>query len=632
MSNRCSPVPTSTLYGQFTTTQLVTNTIVATSTLPDGETTASTSYDVETSIGTQASPTSTLYSTRCRGDDGQTQAQTQAQTQDQAQTQTEAQTTTQAGGRVIVQTIIRTASSEGSVIVETQTATPTAISSPTLLASSQDTQHNTNAGAIAGGIVGAVAVLALLFGLLWFIRKRKRNAMASRNLDEFFADPSAQVWDEKQANGGNPRSRSASILGVAAGTSSRGGTLRSIKRKSLAVLDLDKEKNASETNDNHWAALTRIDSAQLDDENLGDEEVQNYGRPRSRHSLNALDRPQSFHSMSIGHGLGSQQPFGLPVPGLSPDHDHSDKEADLLRNGSDRSSKSARSPGELGALKTKSMDMLPSFLSSASPPISPTSPYNSPPLRDMPLHEGVAINANGYENVRPSIARGSQFSISSNMMMTDMTNDAKKTRSWSASSYNMPERPKSALGLSSHASPPLSSVLVGSPIQQSPPLNPTLYGQKGSANLQRGRASINGGQPHYPSKRYSGTMQTHSGRSPQYGPSSPQAYNAISPSSHYPPSQYTHLDAHKTAEERAEDRMHALNSVASMNGLDKNQDQPQRRQRSLSGALLLRVTNGEDSPPLTIPQAGEMTPTSSGERSTLSVRNADPSKSQQKNA
>lgn len=626
MSNRCSQVPTSTLYGQFTTSQVVTNTILATSTLPDGEVTVSTSFDVETSIATQASPTSTLYSTRCRGDDTQRQTQTVMQT--------EAQTTTQAGGRVIVQTIIRTATSEGRVVVETQTATPTAVPTTTTLASSQNAQHNTNVGAIAGGIVGAVAFLALLFGLLWFVRKRRRNAMASRNLDEFFADPSAQGWDEKHANGGNTTSRSGSILGVGAGTSSKGGTLRSIKRKSMAVLDLDKEKNVSETNDNHWAALTRIDSAQMDDEIVGDEEVQSYGRPQSRHSLNALDRPLSFHSMSAGHGLGSQQPFVLPVPGLSPDHDHSDKEADLLRNDSDRSSKSAHSPRELGTLNTRSMDMLPPFLSNASPPISPTSPYGSPPLREMPLHEGVAINSNGYESSRPSIARGSRYSISSNMMMTGMTNDAKKTRSWSASSYNMPERPKSALGLSSQASLPLSSIYAGSVIQQSPPLSPTLMpinGRKGSADLQRNRASINGGQPHYPSVRYSGAMQALSGRPSQYAPSSPQGYNAVNASSQYPPSQYTHLDAHKTDEERAEDRKHVMNSLASMNGIEKYQDQPQRRQRSLSGAMLLRVTNGEDSPPST-PQAREMTPTSSGERSALSVRNADPSKSQQKNA
>ncbi|MCO5585498.1 hypothetical protein L7F22_039431 [Adiantum nelumboides] len=242
----------------------------------------------------------------------------------------------------------------------------------------------------------------------------------------------------------------------------------------MAVLDLDKEKNLSETDDNHWAALTRIDSAQVDGENVGEDEVQSYGRPQSRQSLNALDRPLSFHSMSIGHGLASPQPFGLPVPGLSPDHDQLDKDAILLRNSSDRSSKSAHSPGQLSALKTKSMDMLPSFLSSSSPPISPTSPYGSPPLREMPLHEGFAVGSNGYENSRPSIARGTYFSSSSNMMMIDVKNDPKKTRSWSASSYNIPERPKSALGLSNHPSPPLSSIYAGSAIQQSPPLSPTL--------------------------------------------------------------------------------------------------------------------------------------------------------------
>lgn len=662
MSNRCSPEPTSTLYGQFTTTQIITNTILATSTLQNGDVTSSTSFDVETSIGTQVSPTSTLYSNRCRSDDSQRQTQTQTQSQ------TDAQTTTQAGGRVIVQTVIRTSTSEGRVVVETQTAVPTGDSIPTTNVSAQkDTKHETNAGAIAGGIVGAVAVLVLLVGLLWFIRKRRRNAASSRNLDEFFADPTSQGWDERNVNGTAAvgeggiavasASRSGSILGTIGGTSSKGGTLKSIKRKSLAVLDLEKKNknNNSESNDTHWAALTRIDSAQLDGDEMIEDERQSNGRPLSRQSLNAIGRPLSFHSMSMGHGLGSPQPFGLPA--LSPEYDQMEKDANLLRNDSDRSSKSAHSPGELGALQTRSMDLLPSFVSSASPPISPSSAYGSPPpMHELALQEGVApIGSNGN---RPIIARGSQYWINPNGVKNE-----NKPRSWSTSTFNVPERPKSALGLTGQPSPPLNTMFgFGSTLQQSPPLSPTLMPinsasgytnmQRGQqqqqqqhhqTDLQRGRASINGGTPHYPSMRFAGTMQRISDQkmtqfSPQFSPSSPNSFlppsNPINPSNQYPPSQYTHLDAHKTEEERAEDRRHALNNAfqkSSRNGVGVG-DQIQRRHRSLSGALLLRVVNGEDftsngNAPLT-PLADEMTPNSSGERSTLSVRNADPSKSQ----
>lgn len=646
MSKDCSAIPTTTLYGAVTSSVVTTRTFLATSTLAGGIVETSTSFEFDTALTTKYTPTATQYLTQCK-----------TTANPQTQQSSNFTTSTDGGGQVIIQTFIQTFTSKGSVVVETQTASANPANA-TSFATHNDDSRKSDTGAIAGGIVGGVAFLALLLGLFWLLRKRKKNALASRNLDEFFADPSTMDWDEKnnsnsnngtgRFNGAGRASRAGSLLGIANGTTSRGGTLRSLKRGSLGVLDLEKDKGVSETDQNHWAALTRIDSAQLDEEREMQEALSNHGRPQSRQSLNGIGRPLSYHSLSHAHGLISPQAFILPNE-ITPELEPLDANPALLRNDSDKSSKSGNSPSALSNIQTRSMDMLPSFLSGVSPPISPTSPYGSPPLRDLPLREGVPLSSNGYPQTdqRPTMGRGPRSSSNSNILMPDATMtgvpNTVKPRSWSSGTFNVPERPKSALGLSGQASPPLSAIFANQVIHQSPPISPTLMpvhtgspDQHRNSGLQRGRASLNGGTPQYPNIYTRGSMKGFSHQQQQNStqpPQSPNAYFSTSPTHQqpYPPSQYSHLDVYKTEEERAEDRMHAAmnsnNGISNLNGLERdNNPDRQRRHRSLSGALTLHVTNGEVSPKLNFstPNSDAMTPNSStGEKSALSVRNAD---------
>lgn len=620
MSDRCSTQPSSTLYGTSLSTATVTRSVTATVTLAGGQTSETVSLDLDTIVQTQSSPTATLFATQC---DSATSQQRQRMTA----TRTVEESSTQPGGNVVVHTVIRTLSWNG-VVIETQTAPPAPPASPQVT-DVTESQHHSNSGAIAGGIVGAVAFLALLAACLWFARKRRKNAQATRNLDEFFSDPTATAWEDKTVE-----------AGAAGGTAGRKSTLRSFKHKSLAVLDLEKEKKTSSENDgSHWAALTRIDSAQADDDGA---EPPTYGRTPSRQSLNAAGRPLSFHSMSLGHGVGAPHE-GRPADGMMVDRSMPQgsltaEAAILLRNDSDRSSKSDNSPNGMRALSTHSVDMLPSFMSNASPPISPTSPYSSPPLREMPLREGVPLDnvqtspssPSHHPGARPGMSRDARLSVSSGSLMQQMVDQdgnpvqtVPKARSWSTSTLSVPERPKSALGLSG-PHPPLSGAFVPYAVHQSPPQSPsmgpvmatpsTLTGGPGLG----GRASLNNGPPLHSNLAYRQSMQQQ--RSPPLSPR-PYASGSIS-SGAYPPSQYTHLDVHKTDEERAEDHQHAIDTSSGATDVEARRLQ-QRRHRSLSGDLLLRVTNADtvSRAASTKHESRQMTPNSSGEKSVLSVRN-----------
>jgi hypothetical protein len=608
-SNACLTVATQTLYSTSVGTVVQSGDPILV-TITEGDLIiTSTSFNPTTQTFTDVDPTATLYATQCPATTAPPLSTTTS-----AATTTYRRSSTQAGGNVVVQTFVETIQQNGTVI-QTQTSTP-----PASTATLADTRANlaTNqkqhTGAIAGGIVGAVLALVAIFLCLWFVRKRRRNAIHSRNLDDFFSDPTAAGWQDKPGNG--------------PATAKRAATLRSMRSQSAVMLDLEKERDdpAARNGDSYWAALAPVED--------GEEEIEHvsHTRPQSRQSLNTLGRPMSFHSMSMGHGL--------ELAGAAVQEDVTDPS--LLRNDSDRSSKSNVTPPDektSGLLSPQSPDLVPAFYgaysSSSPPPISPTSsppplsPYGLPASLEATPYEAWNMDidptartqsppaAQRYNSVSGPMGAG-RSSFGSGMAML---NNNVKQRTWSNGALqqaDLVQRPRSAQGLARNSTTDNVAAGFAARVMQyhnmqptSPPHSPSML----ATNVTNGASVRARGSFHYPNPSYGGS------RSPPPGAYASPSHH--SPTSAFPPSQYAHLDIHKTEEEREEDLDSPSQTVAKGIELQTpSRARVQRRHQSLSSDILLRAVKAESEGQQPYKR---MTETQNGERTarTLSIRNAD---------
>jgi len=470
--------------------------------------------------------------------------------------------------------------------------------------SSSKTSSSSHAGPIAGGIVAAVILLALIGGFAWFMRKRSRRDRDTRALDDFFKDNLTH-----DGNGGG------AVAGATAGGTA--STRKSMRRKSSMIVDLEKERNLSHSNDeDNWAAMTRISS--LADEDNG--EV--YRRlSQSRQSLNAISRAVSMHSM-IAPEAALVGATGWD--GISEKQMVEEPHSMLNRVGSDKSSLSPYSPSNMSPLtpydgnrlqrvrhlSSRSTDLLPSL----SPGLyslhsSPESPNALLTPGEEPIHSS-APNTLGRQ--QGSYHRLNHHMSISSVYAPTQPSAVPKQRSFSSSSQQMPERPKSALGIMAVSGQNYHP--SQRPQQWSPPSSPQNH-PVNIGNRNQARASVHGYSQYGPYTNWSPPLVPQriiSPRRPRPSSVQPQL------SGEYPPSRYSHLDIVKQAtDSEAEGEVQA---VAAFEGA---------RQRSLSGGILLKSpmaiseTNRVNGNAIGV-DASPSSSTSTSKKNSLSIRNASP--------
>ncbi|UZJ55171.1 hypothetical protein CBS101457_004491 [Exobasidium rhododendri] len=593
MSISCAPSATATLYSN----RLSYETLTQFETQTNNGTAVTTSF-LQTSTRTAAIPTSTLYGSVCQTLVVASQSGRQTTVADsQATTSTSLQPTSTAtivsastaasGGSVVLVTSYSTLSAT-SVFVILKTETPVATSSAVAASSGSSGSSSSHAGPIAGGIVAAVVLLALIGGLVWFMRKRSRRNRDTRALDDFFKDA---------LNPGD------SMGGVAALTAVGGSTRQStMKRNPSMLIDLDQEKNLSNSNDgDNWAAMTRMSSLGHED---NDETVLPRS-PQSRQSFNAGSRAVSMHS----NGPDAALIAAMGWDGISEKQAMVEEPETMLDRSNSRRSASSpfQSPPHKSLMMPFDTNQVPRVrhLSNRS---SDMVPPHSPILYSMTSSPEL----NPVDEFIPSIAPtsfghpGYDRTMGHHMSMSSAIAPHPKARSFSASSQQMPERPKSSMGLMAITKP--HDTLANQQTQQwSPHASPRNYPTTMNGRSQS-RASMH-------SFHQNGSYNN--SRSPSLYPQRAIPANRSRPSlwpqysssnGEYPPSRYSHLDVvNQGAEAETEAESVVPEALAVEGG----------RQRTLSGGLLLKTS--------TIAPEPTFSNTSTASKSnSLSIRNASP--------
>ena len=594
MSLSCATGPTATLFSNRVSVSTVTD---VDRQVVNGTTVRTTV--VETRTVTEAVPTATLFDSVCEtivvtdaGGRQTTVPDSMATTSTGVRPMTTSamvRASTQSGSIVFVTSYSTISATSVFVVLKTQSPSidPAAIAAQTGASSAEPSSTSSHTGAIAGGIVGAIALLALLAGLFLLWRKRSRRDRDTRALDNFFKD--AQ----------NP--------GESGGT--RQGTMR---RKSSMILDLEKERDVSHSNDeDNWAALTRV-SSMADDSGASEAYRQ---RSQSRSSMNALSRGVSMRSVGADGVLTGAMAAGAGgggwITGTGADQLMVEEpEALLLRKSSDKSMASSPvspfggpvspmgqydggPPQRLRHLSSHSADLLPS--------ISPV-PYSLPGSPELPVMR-LPTGAEGPPASAPNtIGRNAYSRAQHHLSMSGIypsppASALPKQRSFSSSSQQMPERPKSAIDFTA------LSDLPGT-MQWSPPTSPRMQGGRGI----EARASVYGYSQHTPLTHWSPPLAPVRVTSPSHRR---RSGNSPSFSGEYPPSRYSHLDVVADPEGRSAQPDDETATAPATEGAVHT------RTRSLSGGALLQsaVVQSSDSAPSS---------SSSSKKSSLSVRNASP--------
>jgi hypothetical protein len=545
MSDSCTTSATETLYS---TEYSVVVQAASTNTFFDGGSeVATTIFDTITT--SQLIPTATLYGTTCAtpAAGADTTAISSAATRDRdrsaaatsvtavlpTSTATYVREVTSANNRGGASVVFVTAFSTMSatsvfVVYETRSNSLAVPTSTSLQADSKSS--SSHSGAIAGGIVGAVVLLALLAFLAWFFRKRSRRDRDTRALDDFFKDA---------LNPGEAGLAGGAVVGGAAST--RRGTMR---RKSSTILDLEKEKNLSHSNDDdNWAALTRIS---LSVGGHDDPYYDSHSRPQSRLSMQGISRGASIRSYgadeaylassdAITSGPLVEEPEAIDFPAANLQRSQSPRQYD---NGRPRSAHRM-----LSQLSSRSADHPPALspgLTSSTADKSPRSDEEGFPLPPSPVFKGGRPNPRMHHHLSMSGIHPIMQADSNTLSFGQST----------------PERPKSALGTMPIPEP-------HSPRLRQPSLQQHSY-QRSPPSLQS-RRSIAG---------YNGQY------SPPLHPVRVTSAQQIRGLTHfgpdYPPSRYSHLDivSRDAMPTTGDSQIHGDNAG---------------RQRSLSGSILVKM-------------------------------------------
>lgn len=582
MSISCTTRATATLYG--TGYSVVTQ--VAYSNQYDNGSYVQTSY-LETSTIEQAVPTETQYGTACQTIDPSSRASTRTRAQEKTSTQilptstaTYVMASTAAadqGGEVVLVTSIVTMSAT-SVFVVYQTETP-AIAAPTVTSSHKSSSSSSHAGPIAGGIVAAVVLIALLAILAWFLRKRSRRDRDTRALDDFFKDAlnpgeGGMVEDDD-------------ILGAA--VSNR----RSMKRKSSLVLDLEKEKNLSHSNDeDNWAALTRMSSIADDDRSETYRQ-----RSLSRQSLNAISRGASIRShgqddviMAAVAGVGPATTWdGVSARPLTEEPETIHFPLAAARSHSsvyqqDESQYHPRSTRRMSSrLSSRSADLLPLMSPGLASPRSPSLINDTPSTFGVRNDEFFAPPAPPPPPSASPPLYGPNRSRSQHMSMSGLNGLPYNLGPGSPTTppQNVPERPKSALGIMAvpeenhgdHDHQQQAALPLQQPFHWSPPARSTPL---------RSRASIAGYGQYGAYSQWSPPLRPH-----RVGSNRP-LIGSSQFSSEYPPSRYSHLDVINQQAEGAASTI----TTTRVEEAETAREVPihrEMRHRSLSGSILMKA-------------------------------------------
>lgn len=539
---------------------------------------------VETSYVRQAFPTATLYGTTCQAievastttpgrnrdrDSSFISSVSTAYVPASTATYVRQSTAANNGGASIVYVTAYSTMSAKSVFVvyKTRSNVPAATSTANAAQTNTKSSSSSHAGAIAGGIVAAIVLIVLLAFLAWCVRKRSRRDRDTKALDDFFKD---------SLNPGEAGVGGALLEGTMS-------TNRSImRRKSSQILDLEKEKNLSHSNDeDNWAALTRISTSIGGHE---DQYVDCPSRSLSRLSLNAISRGASIRSYGADEALAGPGAGAVGWDGMADRPLVEEPESIIFPPASIRSRSSiGRSPYEDG--HPRSAHRMSSHLTSHS---NDHTPALSPALASM------QSASTGGEASPHSEEGGTMFSpapspfprgngrpharMQHHLSMSGLYPHARPAviPSLASISQGIPERPKSALGIMA-VPEPLSPRLRHPSLQQSPPLKPISlqsrasiggYGQYAPQNIQ------------YSPPLHSGPIRTFSAQQQRRPGLPPQAQFG----SAYPPSRYSHLDIISPGAMAGQESEAPKAEAAQV-----QQQLAASRQRSLSGSILVKT-------------------------------------------
>lgn len=546
MSDSCTTSATETLYS--TQYSVVVQT-ASTNTFVDDGSEVATSTVLETYTTSELIPTATLYGTTCAtpAADADTTAISSAATRNRDRSAAASSSITTAilptstatyvrevtsannrGGASVVFVTAYSTMSATSVFVVYETKS-NSLSVPTSTSLQTDSKSSSShSGAIAGGIVGAVILFALLAFLAWFFRKRSRRDRDTRALDDFFKDA---------LNPGEAGLAGGAIVGGA--TSTRRGTMR---RKSSTILDLEKEKNMSHSNDDeNWAALTRISMS------VGGHDDPYYdsqSRPQSRLSMQGISRGASIRSYGADEAYLASSDAIIDGPLVEEPEAINFPAANLSRSQSPRYDEGRPRSAHrmLSHLSSRSGEApaLSPGLTSSTADKSPRSDEEGLPLPPSPVYKGG----------RPNTRIHHHLSMSGIHPITLQEGNA------STFGQSTPERPKSALGTMAVAEP-------HSPRLRQPSLHKQHSFQRSPPSLhsRRSIAGYNG--------QYSPPLH------PVRVASAQQIRGLTHFGPHYPPSRYSHLDI-----------ISRDDSSAVPSGVDGDNTS---RQRSLSGSILVKM-------------------------------------------
>jgi hypothetical protein len=383
------------------------------------------------------------------------------------------------------------------------------------------------------------------------------------------------------------------------------GRQSTLKRKSSMFIDLDREKDLSHRNsEDNWAAMTRASS-------LGHEgNPDSYRRlSQSRQSLQSPSRAVSMHS----NGPDAALIAAMGWDGLlenQPMVEEPEETVALDRHSSKKSISSAFNSPAQGNANDGTRPPRSRQLSSRSSVLLPLpdSPDSSAIALQKPLEESIPSFAPN------TIGRPGYDPMTSHMSISSVYAPYPKTRTFSSSSQQMPERPKSAMGLMAVNSPQDQSTYQRQH-QWSPPTSPRNLPTM-MLGRNQSRASVHGYTPKgsYSTPNWSPPQSPHRVASPNR----PRPQLSVQYSSgEYPPSRYSHLDIVKQANESEAEGVVVPAAIAVQGG----------RQRSLSGGILLAAP--AMAPELVKTSRTSLTPGNSASSSasnpaSLSVRNASP--------